>query len=88
MQPRPKPQRLTAHANRLLDGLEKHRNQWLTRSEVAAAIGKKRLTPYDIDMLDLLAEKGRIRVEQEEGFSREGFRWIYGVFDEESGDSG
>lgn len=83
MQPRPKPKRLTAHADKLLNGLEKHRNQWLTRREIALAISKKRLTPYDIDMLELLAEKGKIRMEQEEGFSREGFRWIYGVFDSE-----
>lgn len=78
-----KPQRVTPHAQKLLDALEKRRNQWLTRLEVARAIGKKRLTPYDINLLELLAESGQIRVQQTEGYSREGYRWEYGVFDEE-----
>ena len=78
-----KSQRLTAHARKLLAGLESRRNQWLTRREIAYLIGKKRLTPYDIDLLALLAEHGEIRMEQEEGYSREGYRWIYGVFDPE-----
>lgn len=78
-----KPQRVTAHAQKLLDGFEERRNQWLTRRDIAKMIGKKRLTPYDIDLLDLLAERGLIRMEQEEGFSKEGYRWVYGVFDKQ-----
>lgn len=77
----PKPKRVTAHAEKLLNGLGRRRNQWVTRKDIALLIGKKRLTPYDIDLLDLLSEQGYIRREQEEGYSREGFRWVYGVFD-------
>ncbi|GAB4517488.1 MAG: hypothetical protein OHK0046_24120 [Anaerolineae bacterium] len=77
------PKRLTAHAEKLLNGLDKHRNQWLTRLEIARVIGKKRLTPYDIALLELLAEQNVIKMAQEEGFSREGYRWVYGVFDRE-----
>jgi hypothetical protein len=76
-----KPQRITDHAHKLLNALEKRRNQWLTRLDIAHLIGKKRLTPYDIDLLHLLAETGHIRVQQTEGYSREGYRWEYGVFD-------
>lgn len=85
--PPSKPKRITEHAQKLLDGLNKRPNQWLTRKDVAVMIGKKRLTPYDIDLLDLLAESGHIRMEQEEGFSREGYRWIYGVFTEKENES-
>lgn len=81
MKQAPKPKRITAHAEKLLNGLEKKRNQWQTRNDIAKLISKKRLTPYDIDLLDLLAEQGYIRREQEEGYSREGYRWVYGVFD-------
>ncbi len=79
----PKPGRITAHGYKLLEGLERRRNQWLTRKEVALVIGKKRLTPYDIALLELLAEQGRIDIDQQEGYSRDGYRWIYGVFDPE-----
>ena len=79
----PKPSRITAHGYKLLEGLERRRNQWLTRKEVALVIGKKRLTPYDIAMLELLAEQGHIDMDQQEGYSRDGYRWIYGVFDPE-----
>lgn len=88
MSPAPKPKRITAHADKLLNGLNRRRNQWLTRSDVAVLIGKKRLTPYDIDLLELMAEQGLIRVEKEDGYSREGFRWIYGVFDAEHDGTG
>jgi len=76
-----KPKRLTPHALKMEAALGRGRNQWHTRLEIARAIGKKRLTPYDIDLLDLLAEMGRIRVRQTEGYSREGYRWEYGIFD-------
>ena len=81
MSPQPKPQRITTHAEKLRGVLEESRNQWLTRRQIALKIGKKRLTPYDIDLLDLLAEHGIIQREQNEGYSREGYRWIYGIFD-------
>lgn len=80
MPPNP-PRRITAHAQKLQRALEGRRNRWHTRRKVALAIGKKRLTPYDIQLLDLLAAQGLIRATQEEGYSREGFRWLYGVFD-------
>ena len=76
--------RRTKHADKLLQALDGYRNHWFTRREIAAAIGKKRLTPYDIQLLEFLAENGHIRMNQEEGYSREGFRWVYGVFDEEA----
>ena len=76
-----KSKRITIQAEKLLDALGGSKNLWLTRREVAFKIGKKRLTPYDIELLELLAEQGHIAVAQEEGYSRDGYRWLYGVFD-------
>lgn len=75
--------RLTDHAEKLLNGFERRPNRWLTRREVAGMIGKKRLTPYDIALLELLAERNLIKMSQEEGYSREGYRWVYGLFEDE-----
>jgi len=80
--PSEKAKRITAHGIKLRDAIESRRNHWLTRKDLASLIGKKRLTPYDIDMLALLAENAQIRVKQEDGYSREGYRWVYGIFDE------
>lgn len=74
------PKRITAHGEKLLDRLRQRPNEWFTRREVAFLIDKKRLTPYDIAMLDLLVERGYICHEKEEGYSREGYRWRYGYF--------
>lgn len=82
--PPEKPKRVTAHAEKLQRALEGSRNKWLTRLEIAHAVGKKRLTPYDIVLLEFLADQNLIRMQQEDGFSREGYRWVYGVFDDDT----
>lgn len=72
---------LTAHAEKIYQAICQHPNQWLTRAQVAHIIGKKRLTPYDVDLLHQLVDGEMIKCQQEKGFSREGYRWRYGVFD-------
>jgi hypothetical protein len=84
MAAQPKPKRLTPRADVLRKTLEGSTNHWFTRREIALKVGKKRLTPYEIDLLHLLAEKGAIQISQEEGYSRDGYRWLYGVFDNAS----
>lgn len=49
---------LTPHARKLLQALKADENIWLSRSEVAEAIGKNRLTPYDIQLLESFADLG------------------------------
>jgi len=78
-----KPTRITEQAEKLRGAIEKQPNRWLTRKQVANAIGKKRLTPYDIDLLEILADRGLIKMQQEEGYSRDGYRWVYGFFAEQ-----
>jgi hypothetical protein len=81
--PYKKPTRITEQAEKLRSAIEKQANRWLTRRQIASAIGKKRLTPYDIDLLDLLADHDLIQMQQEEGYSREGYRWVYGIFNKD-----
>jgi predicted DNA-binding ArsR family transcriptional regulator len=71
---------LTEHAQKIYHAISAQRNQWLTRAQIARMIGKNRLTPYDIALLDRLVEEEMIDSQQEQGFSREGYRWVYGVF--------
>ena len=78
-----RPMRITPRAEKLQNALAGRKNQWFTRHDVARLVGKKRLTPHEIDLLHLLGEKGRIRIRQEEGYSRDGYRWLYGVFDDD-----
>lgn len=49
---------LTPHAKKLLRSLRQYDALWLSRSEIAEHIGKKRLTPYDIQLLESFADMG------------------------------
>ena len=49
---------LTPHAKKLLQSLRQYDTLWLSRSEIADHIGKKRLTPYDIQLLESFTDMG------------------------------
>lgn len=49
---------LTPHARKLLAALREYQNLWLSRTEIADYIGKNRLTPYDIQLLESFADIG------------------------------
>ena len=42
---------LTPHQTRILEALYNAGEVWLTRAQIAKAIDKRRLTPYDINIL-------------------------------------
>ncbi|MFQ3645612.1 MAG: hypothetical protein SNJ54_01055 [Anaerolineae bacterium] len=48
---------LTAHQLRILQIVYDSGGTWLTRAKVAKALGKRRLTPYDINCLKMLADR-------------------------------
>lgn len=52
---------LTPHQLKILQAIYNSNGIWLSRSETARALGKKRLTPYDITCLDRLAADGLIQ---------------------------
>jgi predicted transcriptional regulator len=57
---------LTQHQLRLLQIVYESGERWLTRAQVAKGLNKRRLTPYDINCLRLLAEKGIVQEGQQE----------------------
>lgn len=59
-------QELTPHQLRVLQIVYDGGGRWLTRAKVAKALGKRRLTPYDINCLKLLSDRGIIEEGQQE----------------------
>jgi hypothetical protein len=53
-------QDLTPHQLKILQVVYAAGNAWVTRANVARALGKRRLTPYDIDCLTMLSERALI----------------------------
>lgn len=48
---------LTPHQRKILQLLYDANGEWLTRATIAKRLGKKRLTPYDINCLTMLSQK-------------------------------
>jgi hypothetical protein len=51
-------QTLTPHQIKIIQVLYDSGSSWLTRSKVAKGLGKRRLTPYDINCLTMLSDLG------------------------------
>lgn len=74
---------LTPHQLKIIEALYNANGEWLTRIQVARAIGKKRLTPYDINCLKLLTEKELIDTStQPTNAPGSDFAYIYSMGDE------
>lgn len=50
-------QKLTPHQMKIIQIMYDAENEWLTRAMVAKRLDKRRLTPYDINCLTMLAKK-------------------------------
>jgi len=76
---------MTPHQIKILQALYDSGDDWLTRAKVAKAIGKRRLTPYDIDCLTMFSEKGIVELgKQPTKAPGSDFAYIYHVSDEVS----
>ncbi len=53
---------LTPHQTKILEALYHVGADWASRAQIARAIGKRRLTPYDINILSMLARRGFVEV--------------------------
>lgn len=51
---------MTPHQLKIIQAVYNGGGAWMTRSNVAKALGKRRLTPYDINCLNLLSDRGII----------------------------
>lgn len=74
---------MTPHMLRLLQAMYDAGGRWMTRANVAKAIGKKRLTPYDINCLKALADKGLLAEStQETTAPGSDFAYVYTMTDQ------
>ena len=69
--------RLTEQAQRLLEILQSTRLPVMNRKDIAKAIGKRRLTPYDIALLELLQERGLVEITSRPNATPIGYEWVY-----------
>ena len=58
--------RLSVQSNLLLRVLLSAGGDWLTRSSIARRLRKRRLSAYDIAMLEILQEKGLVEIQHRE----------------------
>ena len=70
------PGELTPHTKKILEAL-RSAGDWLNRAQVAEALGKSRLTPYDVRMLDELAAAGTIEAVRRDKPGFIPFEWFY-----------
>ena len=74
---------LTPHQVKILESLYNAGAVWLTRAQIARAIDKRRLTPYDINILRMLTERGLIEMStQPTDAPGSDFAYIYRMPDE------
>ena len=74
---------LTPHQVKILEALYDVGDVWLTRAQIAKAIDKKRLTPYDIEILQKLTERGLLETStQPTNAPGSDFAYIYRMSDD------
>lgn len=69
--------KMTERRAALFSVLRGNAGQWMTRTELAAATGKTRLSPNDVHHLEDLAREGLIEARQETIKSPLGYEWQY-----------
>lgn len=68
---------ITDRARELLAALKAQDGAWVTRSELARATGKNRLSPHDVDLLERLIEAGLIEKLQRKSNTPVGIAYDY-----------
>lgn len=68
---------ITDHARKLLEVLQNHSGQWLNRKAIAEGVGKRRLTPYDIELLQRLVDEGLAEIGKRPNPTPIGYEYAY-----------
>ena len=63
----------------LLRVLKETPEDWLTRSDIARLLEKRKLSSYDIAMLEVLQEKGLIEIEHRDNRTPIGYEFVYRI---------
>ncbi len=69
--------RLSIQSELLLRVLRSAEDDWLTRSSIARQLRKRRLSAYDIAMLEILQEKGLVEIQHRENRTPIGYEFVY-----------
>jgi hypothetical protein len=69
--------RLEKRSSRLFDVMKESPDRWFNRSELAKAIDKRKLSAYDIAMLEILQARGLIQIEFRDNRTPIGFEFVY-----------
>jgi hypothetical protein len=74
--------RLNEQSDRLLNVLKDAAGDWLTRSEIARMLEKRKLSAYDIAMLEILQEKGQVEIQHRDNRTPIGYEFVYRATEE------
>ncbi len=75
----PGPARVTPHGDRILEAIRSAYPEWVNRSTIAAAMGKKRLTPWEVSLLTLLVSNELVEAQQKPFKGIQDYEWVYRV---------
>lgn len=73
--------RLDQKTELLLSILKESPGEWLTRSDIARALDKRKLSPYDIAMLEILEDRGLIEIQHRGNRTPIGYEFVYRATD-------
>ncbi len=69
--------RLGKHTDALLHVLRGSPGEWFTRSDIAKALEKRKLSSYDIAMLEVLESQGVVEIQHRENRTPIGYEFVY-----------
>jgi hypothetical protein len=71
--------RLSKQSDILLNVLSESPDDWLTRSDIARMLDKRKLSSYDIAMLEILQEKGLVEIQHRDNRTPIGYEFVYRI---------
>lgn len=74
--------RLEKQTDILLNVLKDAPGKWFTRSAIARAMHKRRLSSYDIAMLEILQVQGLVEIQHRENRTPIGYEFVYRTTDQ------
>lgn len=77
LEPVRKKSTLTEQSHRILEVLRANQDEWLSRKDIARGLGKRRLTPYDIELLQRLCEEGLAEIGKRPNSTPIGYEYAY-----------
>jgi len=79
--------RLGKQSDMLLSVLKEASGRWLTRSDIARMLEKRKLSSYDIAMLEFLQEKGLVEIEHRDNRTPIGYEFVYRITEQALADN-